>query len=244
MSTVTKTLKRFRTRGYRFYTRDEGITDIDVHQMLDLVEFAKRCPKRDQKSLYGRTALIEGTLSNGTNLVVKSYHRGGFFRHLLPAIHMRVFQTRCRREATILDAVRHGGGHVPRPVGYVEDGEFLYSAWLITERIQGGVNLLDYITEHPQEAQAKLALLSEQIKKLVLLGIHHVDLHPGNAVVAADGAVYIVDFDKAYFFSGKKNDLRDLYLRRWRRAVIKHRLPEILTEMVSLALRENFEGAS
>jgi hypothetical protein len=31
--------------------------------------------------------------------------------------------------------------------------------------------------------------------------------------------------------------LRDLYLRRWRRAVIKHKLSPVLSEMMSLTLR-------
>jgi tRNA A-37 threonylcarbamoyl transferase component Bud32 len=244
MSEIKNELIRFRSRGYRLYTREKAISPSDVERLIDLVERAKKTPMNDSKTLYGRTALIEGTLENGRALVVKSYHRGGFLRHLLPPIHLRIFETRCRRESLILEKVKSLNGKVPQAICYVEEGEFFYNGWLVTERIQDGVNLLDYIAEHPAETQKKLSLLSEQMKILIQAGIHHVDLHPGNAVVAGDGSVFIVDFDKAYFYCGRKNTLRDLYLRRWRRAVIKHRLPEVLTEMVSLALRENFEYSS
>ena len=241
MSELNHDLIRYRRNGFRLYARNDAITSNDVDTMLSLVASAKSSPAKDAKALYGRRELIEGEISHSRNIVVKSYHRGGFLRFCLPAVHMRLFETRCRRESNILTAVRSFGGNAPKPIAYVEEGEFLYNAWLITERIPGGVNLIDFIEKNPSKAQEKLLLLSEQIHKLVTMGIHHIDLHPGNAVVAGDGSVFIVDFDKAYNYTGKKNTLRDLYLRRWRRAVIKHRLPEVLTEMVSLALRENFE---
>jgi len=42
-------------------------------------------------------------------------------------------------------------------------------------------------------------------------------------------------------FGGSPFELRDLYLRRWRRAVIKHGLSPMLTELMSLSLRSYHE---
>ena len=55
-----------------------------------------------------------------------------------------------------------------------------------------------------------------------------------------EGKVYVLDFDKAVRFSGNKNALRDKYVCRWRRAVIKHKLPETLSELMCIGLRKNF----
>ena len=60
-------------------------------------------------------------------------------------------------------------------------------------------------------------------------------------LVDHEDQVYLVDFDKAKRFSGPLNELRDHYLCRWRRAVIKHELPETLSEMMSADLRQNFD---
>jgi 3-deoxy-D-manno-octulosonic acid kinase len=80
----------------------------------------------------------------------------------------------------------------------------------------------------------------KQLYLLIEEGIYHVDLHPGNVLVDNNHNVYVIDFDKARCWTGPKNELRDLYLHRWRRAVIKHNLPETLSEIACLHLRYNF----
>ena len=85
--------------------------------------------------------------------------------------------------------------------------------------------------------EGELQELAEQVLTLVSHKIFHVDLHPGNVLVDNSGRVFIVDFDKAREFEGSSEQLRELYLRRWRRAVIKHKLSPVLTELMSLTLR-------
>jgi 3-deoxy-D-manno-octulosonic acid kinase len=65
-----------------------------------------------------------------------------------------------------------------------------------------------------------------------------VDLHPGNVLVDSNSRVYLIDFDKARYSYLNKDKLRVKYISRWRRAVIKHRLPESLWEMMSSELRK------
>jgi 3-deoxy-D-manno-octulosonic acid kinase len=83
--------------------------------------------------------------------------------------------------------------------------------------------------------------LGKQVGILIKNRIFHVDLHPGNVLVSNDGRAFIVDFDKARIFTGGEAALRELYLRRWRRAVIKHKLSPVLAEMMSLTLRSYSE---
>ena len=71
----------------------------------------------------------------------------------------------------------------------------------------------------------------KQVSILIKNKILHVDLHPGNVIVGNQNQVYLLDFDKASIFPGEKNALRSRYLRRWNRAIQKHGLPEILSEI-------------
>jgi 3-deoxy-D-manno-octulosonic acid kinase len=72
----------------------------------------------------------------------------------------------------------------------------------------------------------------EQISKLIEHRILHIDLHPGNIIVDKDDRVFIIDFDRGRIFNGDRNKLCKLYLQRWQRAVDKHRLPVMLTDMI------------
>jgi 3-deoxy-D-manno-octulosonic acid kinase len=82
----------------------------------------------------------------------------------------------------------------------------------------------------------------DQISRLIDNDIYHVDLHPGNVVVDREDRVFLVDFDKGYVFRGKKEKLRKKYLARWERAVRKHRLPIMLSEIMFSGLRLNSDG--
>ena len=81
--------------------------------------------------------------------------------------------------------------------------------------------------------------VTEQISLLIQNNILHVDLHPGNVVVDDQGRVFLVDFDKGRIYSGSKTDLRDRYIARWRRAIIKHRLPMMLNDIMVEGLQDN-----
>jgi predicted unusual protein kinase regulating ubiquinone biosynthesis (AarF/ABC1/UbiB family) len=77
----------------------------------------------------------------------------------------------------------------------------------------------------------------EQVSLLVQNSILHVDLHPGNIVVDPTGKVYLLDFDRGGIYPAKRQKLRTHYLSRWQRAVNKHGLPKILTEMMQNGLK-------
>ncbi len=81
-----------------------------------------------------------------------------------------------------------------------------------------------------------MASVIEQIVSLIQNDILHVDLHPGNVVVDATGKVYLLDFDKGTVYYGNRQKLINRYLSRWQRAVNKHGLPKMLTEMMQNGL--------
>jgi predicted unusual protein kinase regulating ubiquinone biosynthesis (AarF/ABC1/UbiB family) len=83
--------------------------------------------------------------------------------------------------------------------------------------------------------------LIDQVSTLIQNNIFHVDLHPGNVLVGRGGRVFLLDFDKARIARGNKNKLRDHYLSRWQRAVIKHGLPDMLSEMLAAGLDRDYE---
>jgi len=53
------------------------------------------------------------------------------------------------------------------------------------------------------------------------------------------GKVYLLDFDKGSVYHGNRQKLKFRYLTRWQRAVSKHRLPEMLTEILQAGLNED-----
>lgn len=179
---------------------------------------------------------------------VKQYAHGGVLRHLTGGHFLCIGSPRSRQEYDMLDRVRALGIKAPRPLLFVTKGSFLCQTWLIMEEIPDSRNLVEVTKsedgessefqeangDHLHDAMRKL---SEQVVTLIRNRILHVDLHPGNVLVANNGDVFIVDFDKAVEFKGSVETLRDLYLRRWRRAVIKHKLTPALTEYMSYTLR-------
>jgi 3-deoxy-D-manno-octulosonic acid kinase len=145
----------------------------------------------------------------------------------------------------MLERVRAMGVNAPRPLIFVNKGSFFYQSWLFMEEIVDSQNLAQLSKgeegENGDLLHDGMAKLGQQVLRLVENKIFHVDLHPGNVLLDATGRVVIVDFDKAREYHGSSDSLRDLYLRRWRRAVIKHKLSPVLTEMMSLTLRSYHE---
>jgi predicted Ser/Thr protein kinase len=59
-----------------------------------------------------------------------------------------------------------------------------------------------------------------------------VDLHPGNVLVTPENRLYLIDFDKARTTPVNRRRLREKYIRRWQRAVLKYRLPAFLNTIL------------
>lgn len=190
--------------------------------------------------LGGRTPIRRAEIPELGAVVVKRYGRGGVFRHFVSERYFCWGKTRSEVEYDILTLVRSLGIAAPEPLVHLHRGWPFYRAWLVTREVAHHTSLAELSRSAEDRARQVLEAFVHQLAVLIDHRILHIDLHPGNVIVDAAGQPYILDFDRAHRFEGRKNALRDRYLHRWRRAVIKHGLPDYLAEYVCLGLRQNF----
>ena len=207
-------------------------------QMQQLIRrFRRHSPDELPPGLEGRNPVSSLELEGIGPVVIKHYRRGGLVRHLMKRRYFTGRKTRCQSEYDLLCSVRDLGIHAPEPVAFAYRGRLVYLAWLITRQI-----------EHPQslarislkdEKRARRVMKSVVAQSLLLIDHHirHVDLHPGNVVVDRDDRVFLLDFDRGYIDACSTDKLRHFYAARWRRAVSKHHLPKMLSEMLDDGLK-------
>lgn len=195
----------------------------------------------ERSTLGGRSRSAVVELPGLGCVFVKHYSHGGLLRALTAGRFLAMGPERSRVEFEMLERVRSVGVCAPKPYAIVKKGAMIYGTWLVMEELRGARNLVEIQCGESDELHRVMKALGEQLVILIQQRILHIDLHPGNVLVSPSGSVHIVDFDKAHCFRGSAPALRDLYLRRWRRAVIKHGLSPILSEMMSLLLRSYSE---
>jgi 3-deoxy-D-manno-octulosonic acid kinase len=192
-------------------------------------------------ALGGRSHALTLDLPPLGPVFVKRYSHGGLLRALTGGRFLAVGQPRSLVEFEMLELVRSFGVNAPRPLAVIRRGAMVYGTWLVMEELLNTRSLVEIQRGDIDELHRAMEGLAEQMMLLVRNRVFHVDLHPGNVLVAPDGKVHVVDFDKARVYRGSASALRDLYLRRWRRAVIKHGLSPVLSELMSLTLRSYSE---
>lgn len=190
--------------------------------------------------LGGRSRSARCSLPSVGNVFVKHYSHGGVLRSITGGYFIGAGKSRSEVEFEMLETVRQMGINAPRPIAIVRRGALVYETWLLMEEISETRSLVDLQNDEGDLYDA-LQSLTKQVLALVKNKILHVDLHPGNVLVEPSGKVSIIDFDKAVRYHGEEHQLRDLYIRRWRRAVIKHKLTPVLSERMALALRSHDE---
>lgn len=204
----------------------------------DIIDSVNRARGQGKGSgLSGRGIILRTEISGWGKSVVKTYRRGGLLGKCIGTLYLRGGTIRAQGEFDVLRKARELGVLAPEPLGYVYQGRLFYRAWLITREIEDAVSLAALSQTDKKRAFELAHQVVKPILTLIRNGIFHIDLHPGNVLVAPDSSLYLIDFDKARIFAGSSVELRDRYLRRWRRAVIKHKLPETLSEIICLELR-------
>lgn len=191
--------------------------------------------------LGGRSSVAIAQIEGIGPVVVKYYTRGGLIRHLVERRYLKWGKTRGQIEYEVLQEVRRLGVSSPEPIIYAYQGSLLYKAWLVTREIKQQQTLAELSCVNEERARIVMKEVAAQAATLIENNILHADLHPGNVLVDSADRVFIVDFDKARLSRGNRSKLRDKYLMRWQRSVIKHRLPEMLSENLSTALRKDHE---
>ncbi len=211
---------------------------LSKRQIEHLIRLFNRPMDKPDSVLGGRSTVTVDLLAGIGSIVVKHYTRGGLLRHLVKKRYIKWGKPRCQIEHELLNKVRHFGVNAPEPIAHAYRGHLFYKGWLVTREIEQNQTLAKYSVLDEAYINDIMGKLTHQVAILIENKILHVDLHPGNVLVDKDGRVFLIDFDKGCLYLKDKSDLRDRYLARWKRAVIKHKLPEILIEKMNSGLLE------
>ncbi|MGI6525724.1 MAG: lipopolysaccharide kinase InaA family protein [Bdellovibrionota bacterium] len=206
-----------------------------------IIETTKLPPEERKGPLSGRGFISHTDLPKIGKVVVKRYTHGGLVNYVNKSYYFKFGKFRPQPEFEILRKIKALGIHTPKPIAFIVQGHFVYKAWLITQEIVNNKTLAELSLTDEDRARKVMPEVTKQIDILIENRICHIDLHPGNVLVDPYEKAYIIDFDKAYLYKRSLNSLRDYYLCRWRRAVIKHHLPEYLSELFCVELLKNYD---
>lgn len=216
-------------------------SDLTDQQLKQLIISFNMPTNTVDSVLGGRGSVAIVHLEWIGSVVVKYYTRGGLVRYLVKRRYLRRGKTRCQIEYEVLQKVRDLGVRAPEPIAYAYRGGLFYKGWLVTKKINEQQTLAQLSCADEEHANTVMKELIDQVSILINNNILHVDLHPGNVLVDSSDRIFLIDFDRASISQTDKNRLRDYYLVRWRRAVSKHRLPEMLCEILCAGLDKNYE---
>lgn len=106
-------------------------------------------------------------------------------------------RARARRERDLLAELSALGLPVPRPLALeaCEGGWEVAMEWI--PRAQPLSTLLDGQAGWPTPRAVAARELGKLLARLQAIGVDHPDLHPGNALMDADGRAWVIDFHKA-----------------------------------------------
>lgn len=172
----------------------------------------------------GRGSTLYAEL-HGTPVVLRHYCRGGAVRHLLQDSYLRcgLRASRPWRELALQARLHAAGLPVPLPIAArlrrVRPGSPFYRADLLTGRLPRTRTLAQVLTSAPME-DAEWHAVGGTIGRFHRAGVDHADLNAHNILLDADGAVYLIDFDRGRErrFPGR---WRRRNLRRLRRSLTK-----------------------
>lgn len=214
--------------------------DLTDQHLGQLIRLFHTPTDRVDSVLGGRSSVTISQLEGIGSVVIKHYTRGGLIRYVVTHRYVKWGKTRSQVEYEVLQKVRGLGVNVPEPVAFAYRGKLFYNAWLVTREINRQQTLAELSCLDEEHARIVMNEVVVQVVTLIKNNIHHTDLHPGNILVDNADRVFVLDFDKACVSRGNRNKLQYKYLMRWQRAVTKHRLPEMLSEMMSAGLQKKF----
>ncbi len=208
-----------------------AVIDLSTGSLDNLIRIFAFEPETHADTLEGRGPARYAVIPEMGSVVVKCYKRGGVLSWINKEYYLKTGAVRSKKEFEFLLAAAKAGVSVSKPIAYASLGGVLYKAWLITEVIEDHVSFARLSRDKKEKAVTLMPSIARNIRRLIQNKMHHVDLHPGNILIDQSDRNYIIDFDKAYYFTGSRDKLAGLYQKRWNKAVYKHSLPGELTSL-------------
>ncbi len=175
----------------------------------------------------------------GERMVVRKYLHGGLSGPLFGGVFFGF--SRSSAEAAVAEYAFRSGVPTFLPLAAVTR-RFLalfYRAWLVSLEIQGGIDLLEYLSSSPDPALKARVLeaAGRTVRKMHDRGIVHADLHVKNLLArGTDGPapeVFVLDWDKSRIHEAATRRQRLLNLERLDRSAYK-----LALRGVSVTLRD------
>lgn len=220
-------MKLIRTHYPYLLSTDLHLEKKDVDHLVRLFE---KKPDLVTEILNGRSSVVRDRICD-IPVVIKFYRRGGLIRHVMRDAYLRSGQIRSAAEYAMLKKASKLGVSCPEPLVWAMRGGLFYKAFLVTREIENQRSLVDLCQDTPTLCSDALHKTATQVALLIKNRIHHVDLHPGNVLVDTHGNVHIIDFDKAHVSPLNTEKLTSAIIKRWKRAVSKYNLPEMMSEV-------------
>ncbi len=210
-------------KGYNFgFSEEMKLTDFHFENFIDLFN---KPVKPSTKPLEGRATPDFVYIRGLGKVLIKHYIRGGITGKLIKKTYIKLNEARSEAEYRHFINASSLGIKTPNPVLFAFSGNLVYRAWLVMNYIENPRSLIDIIESDEGLSRSLIETVAYYIRKLIGKNIHHVDLHPGNVIIGENNEVYLIDFDKAQICNTK---LKEKYLKRWRRAVVKYNLPNFV----------------
>lgn len=123
-------------------------------------------------------------------LFVHRYHHGGLISFMG---RFYIGRGRVDREVDVLERLQAAGIRVPRPAGGVARGRLLAELVLVTEEVEGGVTLHEWLRNPTRDGVRRVA---RAVRALAESGVAHADLNLRNILIRGE-EVWFIDFDRA-----------------------------------------------
>ena len=218
------------TQKYKSYSIG-SLAKLNNAQLEKLVKIFAR-PNADTDAVLGGRGSVKRISLEGIGPVIIKYNtRGGLIRLFVERTYIRAGRTCNRIEFEQLINASNFGVNVPEPVAFATKGLLFYRGWLVSKEIKNSETLAEISLKDETRVSKLIDEIARQVNLLIDSGLHHVDLHPGNILVTDDDRIFIIDFHKARMFNGSKEKLLNKFSARWKRAVKKHGLPEVLNDI-------------
>lgn len=132
------------------------------------------------------------------NWVLRHYRRGGMVGKLVKDsyLYTGIERTRPVAEYRLLAKLHQMGLPVPKPVAaHVERLGIRYRGDILIEQIPGARDLVAWLKEKALSAQQWQAV-GALVRRFHDAGVYHADLNAHNILMAEDGKLWLIDFDR------------------------------------------------